>query len=88
MKWTIVNSMLIVSVMSTALFVIYTKHYNRMLYVELHAENKHRDDLLIEWDKLQLEQSTLATHKRVEYVAKHRLNMRNLDFNEVYVVSP
>jgi len=62
-------------VMATALGVVYGKHQSRRLFVELQALNAGRDALDIEWGRLQLEQSTLATPIRIENMARQRLGM-------------
>ena len=66
--------LLIVTFVS-AISVVYVKHYNRKLFVELQQLEKHRDDMEVEWGKLQLEQNTWATHARIERIAKQKLQM-------------
>ncbi|NOQ80459.1 MAG: cell division protein FtsL [Gammaproteobacteria bacterium] len=66
--------LLIVTFVS-AISVVYVKHYNRKLFVELQQQEKHRDDMDVEWGKLQLEQNTWATHARIERIAKEKLQM-------------
>lgn len=88
MMLRLVNIILLLAFVMTAIGVIYSKHYNRMLYVELRGLQTTRDDLNVDWDRLQLEQSTWATHARVEGAARKRLVMRNVDYNEVIVVRP
>lgn len=68
--------LLIGAVMGSALGVVYAKHQTRKLFVELQAAQKARDDLQIDWGRLQLEQATWATHGRVESIARERLQMR------------
>jgi cell division protein FtsL len=84
----IVNMTLVILIMASAVGVIYAKHRNRMLYVDLRELQSQRDDLNIDWGRLQLEQSTWATHGRIEAVARKKLGMRNLDYNEVVIVRP
>jgi len=84
----LINLSLLVTLVMSAIGVIYSKHHNRMLYVELRALQTTRDNLNVDWDRLQLEQSTWATHARVEGAARKRLAMRNVDYNEVIVVRP
>ena len=57
-----------VCVMS-ALAMIYTKHESRKLFIELEQLTAERDELNIEWGQLQIEQSTWATHARIEKLA-------------------
>ena len=79
---------LMVLVMVSAFGVIYTKHKSRKLFVELQALHKARDDMDIEWGQLQLEQSTLATHSRVEGVAGAKLGMTIPEANQVVILQP
>ena len=59
----------------TALGAVYSKHHSRNLYIELHALQQARDDLNVDWGRLQLEQSTWATHTRIEEVGREKLHM-------------
>lgn len=52
----------------SALAIVYTKHESRRLFVELEGLTTERDELNIEWGQLQIEQSTYATHGRIEQV--------------------
>jgi cell division protein FtsL len=81
-------TVLIVLVMASAFGVIYTKHQSRKLFVELQALHKARDDMDIEWGQLQLEQSTLATHSRVEGVAGAKLGMTIPEASQVVILQP
>ena len=84
----VVNIALVALMMVSALGVVYAKHRNRMLYVELRDVQTARDDLNVDWGRLQLEQSTWATHSRVESVARKKLSMRNINYGEVIIVKP
>ena len=66
---------LLLVVMASALGVVYSKHQSRRLFVELQALNSEHDALDIDWGRLQLEQSTLATPIRIENMARQRLGM-------------
>jgi len=55
--------------------VIYTKHESRKLFVELEGLTHDRDELNIEWGQLQIEQSTWATHARIEQIATDDLSL-------------
>jgi len=72
--------------MVSAIGVIYAKHRNRMLYVELTRLQQQQDELNVNWGRLQLEQSTWATHSRIENVARRKLNMRNVNYGEVVIL--
>ncbi len=68
-------ALLSAAVFSSALGVVYTQHQARKSFVELQALQGVRDELNIEWGRLQLEQSTWATHGRIEVMAREKLDM-------------
>ena len=88
MMLKILNFSLVVVIVTSSIGVIYSKHHNRMLYVELRALETKRDKLNVDWGRLQLEQSTWATHGRVESAARKRLGMRNVNYAEVVIIKP
>lgn len=75
----------IVSVLS-AIALVYTKHESRKLFVELEQLTDQRDELNIEWGQLQIEQSTWATHARIEQVATDDLSLLRPQPAEIYVI--
>ncbi len=75
----------VVCVMS-AIALVYTKHEARKLFVELEALTTERDELNIEWGQLQIEQSTWATHARIERVAAEDLSLIRPKSTEIYVI--
>jgi len=66
---------LLFAILATAVGVVLSKHQSRKLFVELQGLQKVRDDLDIEWNQLQLEQSTLATESVIDQAARTRLDM-------------
>ena len=70
----------------TALAIVYTKHESRKVFVELEQLAKERDELNIEWGQLQIEQSTWATHGRIEQVATEDLELIRPPASEIYVI--
>lgn len=85
MKLVMVLSLI---VLASSLGVVYAKHQSRKLFVELDVLKKERDEMNIEWGRLQLEQSTLATHGRIETTAKKRLQMVTPEYDKVLIVRP
>lgn len=81
-------TLLAAAVFATALGVVYTQHQARKSFVELQAQHKMRDDLNIEWGRLQLEQSTWATHGRIEVIARDKLDMMIPSPAAVVLVKP
>ena len=70
----------------TSMALVYTKHESRKLFVELEGLTHERDDLNIEWGQLQIEQSTWATHARIERVATDDLSLVRPEAAEIYVI--
>ena len=68
--------LLLTLVLGSALTVIYVKHQSRVLFAELRSIQKQQDRQVIEWGRLQLQNSTLATHSNVESRARKDLEMR------------
>ena len=75
----------LVCVMS-AVALIYTKHESRKLFIDLETLNGERDLLNIEWGQLQIEQSTWATHARIERLAGEQLSLARPESSEIYVI--
>ena len=71
---------------TSAMALIYTKHESRKLFVELEQLTTERDELNIEWGQLQIEQSTWATHARIEKVATEDLSLVRPKSTEIYVI--
>ncbi len=59
----------------SAVAVVLAKQESRERFVVLQELERARDALNVEWGQLQLEQSTWATHGRIESVARKQLRM-------------
>jgi len=70
----------------SSMALVYTKHTSRKLFVELEALTHERDELNIEWGQLQIEQSTWATHARIERVATEDLALERPETSDIYVI--
>ena len=70
----------------SALALVYTRHESRKLFVELEQLTAERDELNIEWGQLQIEQSTWATHARIEQFALEELSLSRPKTTDVYVI--
>ena len=80
--------MLLVASIATAIGVVYARHQHRLLFVELSRLEKARDELNIEFGRLQLEQATVAESNRIDQVARLRLGMKFPEVGDVVVVRP
>ena len=86
--WRALVAVLWLGVLGSSLGVIYAKHEARSRFNELQQLTQQRDDLDIEWGQLQLEQSTWATHGRVERVAREELRMVIPQASDLRIVQP
>jgi cell division protein FtsL len=66
---------LLLAIIVSSVGMVYARHQNRMLFVELQALGYEKDRMDVEWGQLQLEQSTMTTHGQVEQAARTRLGM-------------
>ncbi len=80
-------AVLAVAVAASGVIAIQAEHQARQLFVELEALNRERDRLQADWGRLQLEESTWATHGLIEAVARERLNLRQLEADEIVLVA-
>jgi cell division protein FtsL len=82
------NFLLLAALTVCALALVTSQHQARKLYVELQKEQDLAKQLDVEWGQLQLEQSTWATHARVEKLAVRALGMRVPAANRIQVIAP
>jgi cell division protein FtsL len=66
---------LLLATVATAIGVVYARHEGRLAFVELTRLVNERDDLEIEFGRLQLEQATWADNNRIEQIARGTLGM-------------
>jgi cell division protein FtsL len=66
---------LLVAVLASAIGVVWTRHESRVLFVNLTSLQNQRDELNIEYGKLELEQATYAEPRRIDDEARQKLGM-------------
>lgn len=71
-----------------AIGVVHARHQHRQLFIELTRLVDERDELNIDFGRLQLEQATWAEANRVDQVARTRLGMKFPEPSEIVVVRP
>lgn len=76
------------TVLASSAGVVYVKHQARSLFIDLERLSTDRDNLNIEWGRLQLEQSAWSTHGFVEQVANSKLRMTLPNTTEVKIIQP
>lgn len=82
----LVAAVLAAAVMASAVAVVYARHESRRLFIELQSLYEVRDDLNVDWGRLQIERSTWASLGRVEQMAGDKLEMRVPDPAAVVIV--
>ena len=70
------NFLLLLLLVLCALGLVTSQHQARKLFIQLGQEQERERALAVEFDQLQLEQSTWAMHGRIEKIASGYLNMR------------
>ena len=81
-------AVLLLGCIASAIGVVYARHRHRLLFVELSRLEKARDELNIEFGRLQLEQATVAESNRIDQIARLRLGMKFPEAGDVVVVRP
>jgi cell division protein FtsL len=79
---------LVVSVIGSGVGVVYARQQHRQAYVQLTRLQRERDEINIEFSRLQLEQATWAEANRIEQVATERIGMVFPHDAELLVVRP
>ena len=81
-------TVLVLAVLGSGVGVVYARQQHRQAYVQLTRLQKQRDEINIEFSRLQLEQATWAETNRIEQVASERLGMVFPQAAELVVVKP
>ena len=80
--------LLATAVLATGVGVVYARQEHRQAYVQLNQLVRQRDELNIEFSRLQLEQATWAETNRIEQVATERVGMIFPATSELVVARP
>ncbi|HUL41276.1 MAG TPA: cell division protein FtsL [Burkholderiales bacterium] len=84
---TRLNLLLALITIACALGVVTSQHKARNLFAELQKQQELSSQLDVEWGQLQLEQSTWATHARIEKIASRILQMHVPDAKHTQVIT-
>ena len=84
----VTTAILLAAIIATSLAVVYSRHQDRKLFIELQSLGYDKDAMDVEYGQLQLEQSTLTTHGKVEQAARTRLGMVNPSPQQVQIIKP
>ncbi len=64
-----------IALLISALAVIYSKYYSRLIFLEIQKQERALDQYEVEWGQMQLEQMMLVEQNRVELVAREKLKL-------------
>lgn len=85
-RWVIVM-MLTLATVVCAIAVVWSRHQHRQAFIELSRLQRERDELNIDFGRLQIEQATWSEANRIEQIAIDKLRMRFPSDDEVVVIS-
>ncbi len=88
MSLRFVIGVLLLASLISAIGVVHARYRHRQLFIELSRLEKARDELNIEFSRLQLEQATWAESNRVDRIARERLGMKTPEPADIVVVRP
>ena len=83
-----VITVLLFAIVTSGIAVVYARQQHRQAYIELNRLVKQRDEVNLEFSRLQLEQATWAETNRIEQVATQRLGMISPQGDSVVVLQP
>lgn len=63
------------SVLASALAVVYSTNAYRSVFIQMEQAEQQSNRLQMQWGQLLLEQASLASPSRVQYLAQKKLNM-------------
>ena len=86
MSARVLLAVLVIANVLTAIAVVFARHEHRQLFIALSRLEKARDELNIEFGRLQLEQATWAESNRIDQVARERLGMKFPEAGDIVVV--
>ena len=86
MSGRLLLAILVVANVLTAIGVVFARHEHRQLFIALSGLETARDELNIEFGRLQLEQATWAESNRIDQVARERLGMKFPEAGDIVVV--
>ena len=76
-----------VAVLASGVMLVLAEHWSRQLFAENEALKREEERLQDDWGRLQLEQSTWATHARIEALAGEQLELVEPDEDQVVIVA-
>ena len=81
-------AVLLLGAIGSAVGVVYARHRHRQAFIALSALESARDELNIEFGRLQLEQATWAETNRIDQIARTQLGMKFPEGADIVVIRP
>jgi cell division protein FtsL len=89
LAWKVLGfAVLLLAVVGSGIAVVEARHQHRQLFIELSGLERERDELGIEFGRLQLEQATWAETHRIERIAREQLGMKYPEAADLRVLVP
>lgn len=82
----IVNLLILMMLLISALSVVSAQHEGRKLNMEIQLEKKRAEQMQVDKGRLELELGTWAAPSRIEQVAGSELKMRQPEDDETYYI--
>lgn len=79
---------LLLTVIASAIAVVWARQENRMLFMQLSRLQSERDHLNVEFGRLELEQATWADPVRIEAQARDKLGMVEPAPGDIRLIRP
>jgi cell division protein FtsL len=72
----LLTAFLMVAVVASGIAVVHAKYQSRQLFVAMQELRRERDNVAMQWGRLQLELGTVGNHALIEKLARQQLGMR------------
>lgn len=79
---------LLMAVLASAVALVWARHEARAQFIQLTQLQTERDNLNVEFGRLELEQATWADPARIERVARTQLDMVNPEPADIQLIRP
>ncbi|MGH8031022.1 MAG: cell division protein FtsL [Luteimonas sp.] len=84
----VIIAVLVIANIVSAIGVVNARHQHRQLFVQLSKLQRVRDELNVDFGRLQLEQATWAESNRIDQVARARMGMKFPESADIVVIRP
>ena len=88
MTLRLIIAVLVIANIVTAIGVVNARHEHRQMFVQLSKLERARDELNVDFGRLQLEQATWAEANRINQVARTKLGMKFPETADIVVIRP